>query len=61
MPAIKSSTKTGTTVVLFASERRDLEDVRKLAKWLADHYPAVAEQANKVVHACDALLAAVAR
>ena len=60
MTAIKSSTKTGTTVVLFAAERRDLEDVIKLAKWLAEHHPDVAEQANKVVYACVALLAAVA-
>lgn len=57
MPAIKSSSKTGTTVVLYGSETRDLNDVVKLATWLAEHHKPVESEADALARACKALLA----
>ena len=57
MPALKSSTKTGTTVILYGSEKRDLNDVVKIAEWLAQHHVPVKDEAEAAVAACKALLA----
>lgn len=37
MPAIKSSSKTGTKLVVFASERNAIQNARKAADWIAEH------------------------
>lgn len=57
MPALKSSTKTGTSIILYGSEKRDLNDVIKLAEWLAKHHDPVKSEADAVVAACRVLLA----
>lgn len=37
MPAIKSSSKTGTSLVLFATERRGLTNAMKTLTWICQH------------------------
>lgn len=56
MPYLKSSSKTGTELKLYRSELRDLSDVTKLAQWIAQHDAELAEAANAVAAACQALL-----
>lgn len=38
MPAIKSSSKTGTKLEVFASERRTLQKAQEVLDWISDHY-----------------------
>ena len=39
MPSITSSTRSGTELVLFASERRTLKNALVSLRWIADHAP----------------------
>lgn len=57
MPYLKSSSKTGTELKLYRSEIRDLNDVSKLATWIAEHHPPLKETATKLAEACAAMLA----
>lgn len=57
MPAIKSSSKAGTSVVLFANERRSLTSAMQVSVWLQQHCTSdVSDAALKVVEAVGELL-----
>ncbi len=37
MPSLKSSSKSGDSIVLFATERRHINETRHTLEWTADH------------------------
>jgi hypothetical protein len=63
MPAIKSSSKGGTKLTLFANERKALEKSHETCKWIVEHADAETELCAAAVDAREGiaeLLAALA-
>ena len=63
MPAIKSSSKTGTSLVLFATEKKQLASARRTCEWISEYgtsLPLTQKLGAETAAAIEAILAAVA-